>query len=176
MTTYIALLRGVNVTGNRMVSMAELREIAASLGFDEPRTLLNSGNLVFRSRLRSAAKIEAMLEAKFDTMFFVRTAEEWNEVIENNPFPAEAKSDPGHFLVMFFKEAVKPADQLQAAIVGRERVKTQGRTAYLVYPDGVGTSKLTNVMIEKALGGGRGTARNWNTVLKLAALAAAGGR
>ena len=165
----IALLRGINVGGNKMVTMSDLREIAGRLGLRDARTLLQSGNLVFRSD-KAPAQIEKVLEKELDAVdVFVRTAEEWAAAVARNPFPAEAKSDPGHLLVMFLKEA-RNASAVEAAIVGREVVRADGRQLYLVYPDGVGTSKLTHTLIEKKLGT-RGTARNWNTVLKLAALA-----
>jgi uncharacterized protein (DUF1697 family) len=87
-------------------------------------------------------------------------------------FEAEAKSDPGHLVVMALKDApaASAVKALQAAIKGREIVRAAGRHAYIVYPDGIGRSKLTNALIEKTLAT-RGTARNWNTVMKLAAMA-----
>ena len=94
-------------------------------------------------------------------------------VVADNPFPNEAKNDPGHLLVVVLKDAPDRAAvaALQKAIKGREVVKAKGRQAYIVYPDGVGHSKLTMTLIEKTLGT-RGTGRNWNTVLKLRALTA----
>ena len=103
--------------------------------------------------------------------FFLRTADEWAALVKKNPFPDEATSDPGHLLAVLMRQAPKPGavEALRAAIVGRERVEARGREAYFVYPDGVGRSKLTPSLIDKHLGGA-GTARNWNTVLKLLAL------
>jgi uncharacterized protein (DUF1697 family) len=104
----------------------------------------------------------------------VRSAADWRGVIDRNPFPREAEDDPGHLLVMAFKRAPTPGDvkALQAAISGREVVRADGTHAYLVYPDGIGRSRLTTALIEKTLGT-RGTGRNWNTVLKLGALVSA---
>jgi uncharacterized protein (DUF1697 family) len=168
MTSYIALLRGVNVGGNKMIAMSDLRERAERLGLRDARTLLQSGNLVFRSN-KSPAQLEKLLEKELEgTSVFVRTPEEWGAAIAANPFPEEAKRDPGHLLVMFLKEA-RDAEVLTPAIVGREIARGNGRHIYLYYPDGAGRSKLTNALIEKKLGT-RGTARNWNTVTKLAAL------
>jgi uncharacterized protein (DUF1697 family) len=168
MTTQIALLRGINVGGNKMVAMSDLRALAARLGLRDARTLLQSGNLIFRSD-KQPAKLEALLEKELDGVtVFVRNAAEWAQIVARNPFPAEAKNDPGHLLVMLLKEA-KDVTSLQAAIVGREVLRADGRQLYIVYPDGQGTSKLTNALIERKLGT-RGTARNWNTVMKLAAL------
>ena len=178
MTTYIGLLRAINLAGRNVVPMAGLRDMLARLGLTEPRSLLQSGNVLFQSRPRTAAQLEKTLEAELkkqfgvDTDFMVRTADEWGAIVERNPFPKEAASDPGHLLVFCLKDAPDAASvkALQAAIKGREIVRATGKCAYFVYPDGQGRSKLTIQMIEKALGT-RGTARNWNTVLKLGELA-----
>jgi uncharacterized protein (DUF1697 family) len=179
MTTYIALLRAVNVAGNAMVAMADLRQLLTDLGFEDARSLLQSGNLVFRGNRRAAAALERMLESEIEKHFdlgtavFVRTAEEWEALVARNPFPAEAKRDPGHLLMLALKDApdAKNVEALQAAITGPEIVRAAGRQAYIVYPAGVGRSRLTTALIEKKLGT-RATGRNWNTVLKLAALTA----
>jgi uncharacterized protein (DUF1697 family) len=178
MTTHIALLRGVNIGGNTKVAMSDLRALLTDLGFGDPRTLLQSGNAVFGSDKLTGADLERLLESETEkrlglkTDFFVRTPKEWKAVIESNPFPDEAERDPGHLVVMFLKKApsVEDVEALQAAIKGREVVRAAGRQAYVVYPDGIGRSKLTLKMIEKKLGS-QGTGRNWNTVLKLGALA-----
>ena len=159
--------------------MSALREFAEALRLEEPRTLLQSGNLVFRSRAR-AGVLERELEAEvqahlgLEVEFFVRSASEWASIVERNPFKNEAKRDPGHLVAVLLKDApdAKRAKALQAAIVGREIVRVDGRHAYVVYPDGQGRSRLTNTLIEKTLGT-RGTARNWNTVLKLGWMLAA---
>jgi uncharacterized protein (DUF1697 family) len=178
MTTHIGLLRAINLAGYNKVSMTDLRELLAGLGMQDVRTLLQSGNAVFRSTVQAAAKLERVLEegaAKrlgLETDFFVRSAAEWDVIIADNPFPAEAKRDPSHLIVGFLKAAPDRANvtALQKAIVGRETVRVSGRHAYVVYPDGIGRSKLTTALIERKLGT-RGTGRNWNTVLKLRALA-----
>jgi uncharacterized protein (DUF1697 family) len=177
-TTHIALLRAVNVAGHNRVAMADLRHLLTELGFDTPRSLLQSGNLVFNSPRRAGPALEASLETAarerlgIETQFLVRTAAEWHAIVRDNPFPAEARDDPGHLLVMCLKQAPAPGavTALQDAITGREQVRAVGRQAYLVYPDGIGRSRLTAALIERRLGTS-GTARNWNTVLKLQALA-----
>lgn len=172
MQTYIALLRGVNVGGHRMIAMSDLVALLDRLGLTDARSLLQSGNLVFRASGRTSAQLEKMLDAEVqkrlgvETKFFVRTADELKDIIAKNPFKREAKDDPGHLLVMFLHGEAKDVKTLQDAIKGRETFRAIGRQLYIVYPDGVGTSKFTNALIEKKLGV-RGTARNWNTVLKL---------
>ena len=178
---HIALLRAVNLGPHNRIGMADLKALLVGLGFADAQTLLQSGNVVFSGGNKTTAALEQTLEraaAKqlgVETDFFVRTGNEWQAIIDANPFPREAKDDPGHLLAVIMKDEIAAANvtALQKAIVGREVVRANGRCAYIVYPDGIGRSKLTNAMIEKKLGS-RGTARNWNTVLKLRALVEAG--
>jgi uncharacterized protein (DUF1697 family) len=177
---YVALLRAVNLAGHNRVAMAALRDLCTGLGFLDSQTLLQSGNIVFGSRSRDAAELERTLEAELaehlevETEFMVRSAAEWQKIVAGKPFITEAKRDPGHLLLMVLKQAVsaQAVKELQAAISGREVVRGAGREVYIVYPDGVGRSRLTNAVIEKKLGA-RATGRNWNSVLKLQALAEA---
>jgi uncharacterized protein (DUF1697 family) len=177
MQSYVALLRGINVGGHNKVMMAELRALAAAIGLEEPRTLLQSGNLVFDAKPGSSASYEKLLEeAATDRLgvtvdFIVRSAREWSAIVTKNPFPAEAKSEPGRVVVMAFrtKLATAAVAELEDAIVGDERIHAIDRQLYIFYPDGMGQSRFTNTLIEKKLAG-RGTARNWNTVLKIQAL------
>lgn len=175
----IALLRAVNV-GGRSVAMAQLRAMLAELGCGNPRTLLQSGNAVFALEARtSPAAFEATLEAQalrrfnMPVAFMLRSAAEWNTIIARNPFPEAAQRDPAHLLLMALKGAPTAAaiKALRDGYNGPETIHVAGREAYLIYPEGIGRSKLTNALIERKLGVA-GTARNWNTVLKLAALAA----
>jgi len=176
--TYVGLLRAINLAGKNSVSMSALRDVAADLGLQDARTLLQSGNLVFRSQVSSADKLERLLEDAaartlgVTTEFFVRTAAEWNAIVAANPFVKEARTDPARLVAVLFKAAPDRAavSALHDAITGRETVVAKGREAFITYPDGQGRSKLTIALIEKKLGT-RGTARNWNTVLKLAAIA-----
>ncbi|HXV64812.1 MAG TPA: DUF1697 domain-containing protein, partial [Vicinamibacteria bacterium] len=169
---------GINVGGHKRVSMAELRSLFDELGFDDVQSLLQSGNVVFRADRTETPALEQLLETAakerlgIETVFFVRTAAEWKTVVARNPFPQEAKEDPSHLLVMCLHQRPKAAavKSLEAAIRGSEVLRVSGREAYIVYPDGVGRSRLTNTLIERKLGTS-GTARNWSTVVKLAALA-----
>lgn len=177
MTTYIGVLRAINLGSHNKIAMSDLKAMLERLGFDEPRTLLLSGNIVFKSDSSSAAMLEQQLERastnhlQVTTDYFVRSSKEWRAIVEANPFMKEAKRDPAKVIMMCLREAPTPAQvkALQASIAGPEIVKASGKHAYFIYPDGQGRSKLTIQKIEKALGT-RGTARNWNTVLKLAEL------
>jgi uncharacterized protein (DUF1697 family) len=177
MTAHVVLLRGVNLGGRTQVAMSDLRDLLIELGCAQVRSVLNSGNLVFGGGRKTGATLERLLESEAEkrldlrTDFHVRTADEWAAVVAKNPFRAEAKRDPGHLVVMFLKKApnAKAVEALRAAITGREIVETVGRHAYIVYPNGIGRSRLTNKLIDSKLGT-RGTGRNWNTVSKLAEL------
>jgi uncharacterized protein (DUF1697 family) len=159
--------------------MADLRDLARKVGLVEAQTLLQSGNLVFRDPGRTGAQLERLLGVQMEKRlqmqvdFFVRTVGEWRDVVARNPFAAEAEHDPSHLLVVFLRTPPDPAalKGLQAAITGPEIVDVHGRQAYVVYPEGMGRSRLSPGLIERNLG--RGTGRNWNTVLKLAALVGA---
>jgi uncharacterized protein (DUF1697 family) len=160
--------------------MTDLRTFLTELGFDDARSLLQSGNLVFNSNVRTGAELERFLESEahdrlsLDVDFIVRTPDEWKSVIRQNPFRKEAERDPGHLVVMFLKGAPDVEDivALQAEIRGPEVVRAKGKQAYIYFPNGQGRSKLTHSLLEKRLG--RGTGRNWNTVLKLGIMAKSG--
>lgn len=177
--THIALLRAINVGGRKKVAMGDLCDFMAALGFHNVRSVLQTGNLVFRSDGDTGADLERLLETEaktrldLDTDFFVRSSEEWDAIIAQNPFPDEAERDPSHLIVMALKDApgATAVSALQVAIEGPENVRAEGRQLYIVYPAGIGRSRLTIKLIEDKLGT-RGTGRNWNTVLKIAAFAA----
>ena len=176
--TYIGLFRAVNLPGHNKLGSADLRDLLVGLGFEDVQTLLQSGNVVFRGPTRTSGDLERLIESegekrlRLTTDVLVRTEKEWGGVIAANPFPKEAVSDPSHLLAVVLKD--RPARDkektLQQTIVGREVVRVDGRCAYIVYPDGIGRSRVTSALIEKHLGT-RGTGRNWNTVMKLKALA-----
>lgn len=177
-TTHIALLRAINVGGHKPVPMADLRDLLTQLGFGEVQSLLQTGNLVFKSEATGGAQLERLLETeakkrlKLDTDFFVRSAGDWRTIIARNPFRKEAERDPAHLVVTFLKDApdAKRVKALQAAITGPEVVRAVGKHAFVTYPNGIGRSRVTIALIERKLGT-RGTGRNWNTILKLGALA-----
>ena len=180
----VALLRAVNVGGRAVLRMTDLTSLVANLGYVAPKTLLQSGNMVFGPRAAGRGETSGQMETRLETELqarltltsavFVRTATEWTDLVVANPFTAEAESDPSHLLLMLLKDAPQAAavKALQASIKGREHVRAHGRQLYMVYPDGVGHSKLTHAIVERALAT-KGTARNWNTVLKLRALVGA---
>src|SRR3954470_18627202 len=111
MPVHIALLRGINVGGRNLVAMAALRELCSDLGFAGATTLLQSGNVVFRSSRKADATLERLLERETAERlgvaadYVVRSADEWEQVVARNPFPKQATDDPSHLIVMFLKSA-----------------------------------------------------------------------
>lgn len=166
MTAFVALLRAVNVGGRKLV-MADLKAIADGLGLDQARTYIASGNLLFISAT-SEREAKAMLEAALTKHMgkpvgvMVRTAKEMAAVVEANPFT----NKPGNRVVAIFLDGAPPKDAVGQAKNGTdERMALGRREIYVHYPSGQGESKLR---IPAAV---NGTARNMNTVLKLAELA-----
>ncbi len=168
---FVALLRAVNVGGTGALPMAELAALAAGLGFDEVRTYIQSGNIVFKSALPESqirAKLENALAVKMGkaVAVLVRTGAELRAILAANPFP---KANPSQLAVVFLSEA-PPAGVLKKLVIpGGEEVRLHGREVFVHYPDGMGRSKLKLAPL------GTGTARNLNTVAKLAALTGAQG-
>jgi uncharacterized protein (DUF1697 family) len=175
---YAALLKGVNVGGNRKLPMADLKAFVEGLGFGAVQTLLASGNVVFEADADAAA-LEALLadQAKgalgLDTAWFVRSHAELAAVLAADPFPNAARARPNHLLVTFHREAF-PApllDELATRYDGCERLACIGRELFVDYDEGIGQSKLPQAT-GKLKFPTLGTARNWNTVGKLVALTA----
>ena len=177
MRTHIALLKGINVGGKNLVKMVDLKSLFLELGFEDPETLLQSGNVAFRSDQGLEAQHEMALGegfAKrfgFHVDFVIRNAAHWQTLIASNPFTEEALVDPSHLLIHFFRQPPEEAAirALKAAIQGPERLHAIVRDVFVVYPDGIGTSTVTRTPGWNKLMGGS-TARNWNTILKLNAL------
>lgn len=180
MSPHIALLRAVNV-GGRKVLKDDLLGLAKDLGFDDAKTLLASGNLVLWGPDRGGGGSDAAIEKRLEdglekrmglrTDFFVRSPAELKAIIDANPYPDEVKSHPNHLLVHFMKAPLPDGDEatLRAAITGPETFKVGTRELYIDYPEDVGHSMLDRDW-KKTKKAPVGTARNWNTVMKLAAM------
>ena len=176
MKRWAALLRGVNI-GGRKLPMADLKALVETLGYQDAQTLLASGNVVFAAD-GEGAEIERALEVAlsahgFTTDVLVRDSAELAAVIAGNPFPDAAADRPNHLLVTFHRDPV-PAEllaRLADLYEGPERVEARNRELYIDFPEGVGQSKLVPAMA-KARFPKCATARNWNTIGKLAALIA----
>jgi uncharacterized protein (DUF1697 family) len=174
-STYVALLRAVNVGSRNRVQMAALRALCDDLGYSDVVTYIQSGNVVLRSPVRSAAAVERALtraiqkELGLAITVIARSKDDVAKVVSNNPFP---KAEPNRLHVAFLdaKPAATRVRALETFDAGRDEVEVRGREAYLHTPQGYGVSKLSGAFVETQL---RvvATARNWNTVVKLLDLA-----
>ncbi|UJA21219.1 DUF1697 domain-containing protein [Thermoleophilia bacterium SCSIO 60948] len=177
MTTWIALLRGINLGSRNRVTMPELRAGLTQLGFANVRTLVQSGNVVLDSELDGdgvARAVSDLVARDFDvvTPTVVRSAAELDDVIARNPMRSEADAEPKLFQVSFLAEE-PPSELVEALLsadIGDERVAVSGREIYSHHPGGMQRSKLGRQTTDKKLSVVV-TARNWNSVTKLSALA-----
>ena len=168
MPTYIALLRAVNVGGTGKLPMSELKAMCATEGFEKVQTYIASGNVVFSAALPEL-KVKAALEKRLKEYagkpvgVIVRTAQEMADVLNANPFP-DHRPD---WTAAIFLDAPPPADTLDMIKGGAdEEIRLGKREIYVAYGAGMGRSKL------RIPAAANGTARNINTVAKLAELAA----
>jgi len=178
--TFICLLRAVNVGGRNQIRMDALKEICTSLDLTDVQTHLQSGNVIFRSPQKDPALLGEQLEkaiereAGIDIRIMLRTPKELRAAIAANPLQAEAEREPKGFVINFLADA--PSKAAQASLLesyrGPEKIAFGRREMYIYYGAGMGRSKLTNALMERKLGTA-GTARNWNTVVKLLSLAEA---
>jgi uncharacterized protein (DUF1697 family) len=172
----IALLRGINLASKRRVSMAELRELLSGHGYDDVRTHLQSGNVVLTSKV-SGKRLQDELERQItdglglEVQVLVRTRDELADVVERNPL-GDVADNPSRYLVNFLsaKPAAQVVRELGEADVAPEQLVVSGREIYAWHPNGIQRSELTKLLSERRLGVNV-TARNWNTVTKLLAIA-----
>jgi len=177
MPVLISMLRGVNVGGHNKIKMDALRTLYESLKFEDPRTYVQSGNVIFRAKEKNspalAKKIQNAVERTFGCRpeVILRTPDEMRKAIAATPFAAR-NLEPGKILVTFL--AGDPGPEAQSTLLALkahpEELHLQGREFYIYFPEGAGRSKLPWSSVEKLLGT-TGTARNWNSVTKMLAIA-----
>jgi uncharacterized protein (DUF1697 family) len=173
MRTYLALIRGINVVGRRTVPMKELKALLEQNGCLDVQTYVQSGNVIFRSRLseagRVAKRVAAVVAASrgFEPSVLVLSPGELQQAVTRNPFP-DAAANHKTLHVFFLAEAPKRPDMnaIDAIKAASERYALDGRRFYLHTPEGFGPSKLAS-RAERLLGVDA-TARNWRTVTTLA--------
>jgi uncharacterized protein (DUF1697 family) len=171
-------LRAVNLPGGRLL-MDDFKRVLAGAGYPGAQTVVATGNAVISAKAADA-KLETAIAAALARDLggaievFVRDRDELAAIVAGNPYPQMAEKDPGHLVVVFLRgrPSADAVAALQAKIKGAEVVAAGPRCLYACYVDGIGTSKLTAAMIERALKD-RGTARNWNTVRRMAELTGA---
>jgi uncharacterized protein (DUF1697 family) len=187
MATHVALLRGINVGGNNKLPMADLRQIAASLGHSDVATYIQSGNLLFTARGgASTSELAAGLAGAITEATGLRIGvvvlarDELAQVIRDNPYPDEP--NPKFVHAVFLPEPPGPeaAEEVAEAVARASRAGSQdtaqfaGSTLFLHTPGGFGRSELAKILLNRSSGrSAAGTARNWSTVTKLATLCGA---
>ena len=180
MSTYVILLRAVNVGGYGKLSMADLRKTLSTLKFKNVETYIQSGNAVVDSDLPATkvgpvivAALEKLTGAPVDVI--VRTHDQIETLIRANPFASESDVDGARVHVAFLSAPAAPTARaaLEAIVQKypnrRDRYHLAGDHIYFHFPDGAADTKFTGKSLDKAIGA-VGTARNWNTVLKLHAM------
>ena len=168
MTTYISLLRGINVSGHKPIGMEELRYLYKSLGFSNVQSYIQSGNVIFSSEESSISTLVTIIQKAindsfgFEVVVIIRTKEELNKIIENTPY---SKQDISKLHVTFLSDSPKsiPIEEMKNDI---DTFLISGTEIYLFCPSGYGRTKLSNNFFEKKLKV-NATTRNWKTVMKL---------
>jgi uncharacterized protein (DUF1697 family) len=171
--TFIALLRGINVSGRNKIPMDELRSLCADLGWAEVQSYIQSGNLVFRAA-GAPAKLEAALQQAIERQFnlsiqiIVRRGADWPTYVSGNPFPDASLSEPNHVMLALSKAAPKDdaAEKLRERAASEERIVQVGDALWIHYGGGMAKTKLSPALLDRLVGSPV-TARNWRTVFKL---------
>ena len=178
MATYISLLRGINVSGQKKIQMAELKSLYVSLDFENVLTYIQSGNVVFNSTENDESKLTNQISDKilevfgFDVKVIIRTKNDWVKVIENNPFIKRSGIDPKKLHVTFLSQEPSEInqDELDKVKHDTEEYVVMGEEIYFYCPEGYGRTKLSNNFLERKVKV-TATTRNWNTVNKLLEIA-----
>lgn len=179
MSALVALLRGINVGGHNRVPMVELRALCSGLGWDDVRTYIQSGNVLFRSAAPAEScgrQLEAAIAGHFglDIAVIVRPAFELAAVRDRNPFPEAAASEPNLLMLGLARASLADAvvDSLRERASAGERIERTGDALWIHFVSGAAVSKLTPAVLDRAAGSPV-TMRNWRTVTKLVELAGA---
>lgn len=178
MTTYISILRGINVSGKRIIKMDALRELMSALKFANVQTYIQSGNVIFKTKEIAtdvlSKKIAAAIEKQFsfEVPVITITLDELKQSVENNPFLNHKNKDVSFLHLTFLAEA--PQESLFNAIESNnylpDEIQLINKTLYLYCPNGYGNTKLHNIFLEKKLQV-TATTRNWKTCNELIQLA-----
>lgn len=171
--TYLALLRGINVGGKNKVPMKELQSLCAGLGWKSVETYLQTGNVVFKAS-ESAASLESDLEKAIESRFgfpipvVVRSAKEFIACVAESPLKKRAETDPSRTLLYLTKRPIQDdaLASLESRAAAGESLYVSSQSLWIYFPEGVGTSKLSPAVIDRAVGS-NATGRNWNTITKI---------
>lgn len=178
MPVFISMLRGVNLVRHNRIKMDALRALYRSLKLGDPRTYVQSGNVIFRAKEEHAAKLAKKIQDAVARQFgfrpevIVRTPGEFRSVITANPFAKRKGLNPAKLLVTFL--STEPSAEGQATLLAfkpsPEELHLIGRELYIYFPNGAGRSKLQWGSLAEKLGTS-GTARNWNSVMSMLEIA-----
>ena len=171
MATFISLLRGINVSGQKSIRMAEITHLYETLGFNNIQTYLQSGNIVFESEELGGSNLVERIERKIEKSFgyhvpvFVRTLTDFQHIVNHNPFLRDRNEDPANLYVTFLYSLPKKelVNLLTAQVSEEDKFIPGEKEIYLFCVHGYGKTKLTNNYFEKKLFVSA-TTRNWNTV------------
>ena len=174
----VSMLRGVNMGPHHRMKMADLKAAYEAVGCTDVETFIQSGNVAFRTKERSAEKMVARIEKAIEERFgfaapvVVRTAAELRSVVERNPFAGRKGIEPAKLAVHFLagEPGTAVREKLAAIPPAAEEMVLDGRELYIYFPNGMARPELKLAQVDRALGG-RMTARNWNTVEKLLEMA-----
>jgi uncharacterized protein (DUF1697 family) len=173
LSTYVALLRGINVTGRNKIPMPELCGLCMHLGWADVQSYIQSGNLIFEAEDRPEnleTELETAIKGHFDLSIpvLVRTAEDWPAYLANNPFPDASRSEPNLVMLALSKRPPNhdAVERLKARAHNYERVAQVSDALWIHFAAGVAKSKLSPALFDRLVGSPV-TMRNWRTVLKL---------
>jgi Uncharacterized protein conserved in bacteria len=177
MSTFIALLRGINVGGRNKIPMQGLRALCESLGWTDVQTYIQSGNVIFRAGAVASAlehELEPTIERElgFSIPVLVRAAADWPVYVQGNPFPDVSMTEPNRVMLVLSKRPPRhtAVDELRERAEDGEQIARVGDALWFYYAGGAGKSKLSPALLDRLVGSFV-TARNWRTVLKLEDLA-----
>lgn len=173
--TYLAILRGINVSGQKKIKMQDLRSLFESLGMQNVRTYIQSGNVIFESNIEDKKELKAEIETriekqyKFHVPVELRTRLEWKEIVDGCPFaPIDVKTQGTKVLITFLSDEPTAGRliEIKTYVHPPEQLIVKGREIYLNCPNGYGKTKLSNTFLERKLGV-VATTRNWKSVVLL---------
>ena len=174
MPIYIGFLRGINVGGHKKIKMAQLREALTNRGLTNLITYIQSGNLVFKSDIKQINKLENLISKTihddfgFDVPVIIRTKDELQGILDNNPFENSLKYDPQLFCVSMLSQTptCENIELLNSKDFSPELYIIQGNNIYLYPANGLAKSKMSHALFETKLKV-RATTRNWRTLNKM---------
>ena len=178
MLTYISILRGINVSGQKIIKMDALRKMYENLGFRSVKTYAQSGNVIFKSKDLKIAGLEQTISRQikkdfgFDVPVFVLTIDKLKKIIENSPFSKDFSKDASFLHVTFLSSKPESFERevIETKRSSKEEISFSDDAVYLYCPDGYGISKLSNNFLETKLKVGA-TTRNWKTTNELLKIA-----